>query len=288
MTAYADLNWSSLRPMADSAKECLWYQENEHEDTPATIIGTADHVLVLEPDEFEARYYVPPTVQCEEMTKNGEGPQCSRNAVPGSTKCRQHGGTDCDDPRIVLTEKTMDTVRRVRDAIFSNPDAMAILEGTERERVITWTMHGVRCKARLDAVAPDRVIDVKTCRSLATFARQQGDAVMGQDFARRLYHGQMAWYLDGYVRHLGVVLKDDGSTWDDEPSVYIIAAETNPPYDSAVFELPPYVIDAGRVLYERLLDRWKACREVGEWPGRWPGITELQLPPWAMGDEEGF
>lgn len=281
MTAYTAidaLNWSSLAPMAQSDKECLWYQTHPHEDTPATIFGTAEHVLVLQPDEFDARYYVPPTVQCEAMVQTGGVRRCSRNAVPGAKRCRQHGGTDCDDPRIVLTEKTMETVKRVRGAIFSNPDAISILEGTMRERVCQWTMHGVHCKARLDSVAMSRIIDVKTCRALAMFARQQGDEVMAQDFAKRLYHGQMAFYRDGAV----------AAGLCDDPDVYIIAAETNPPYDSAVFKLPPYVIDAGRVLYERLLDRWKACREVGEWPGRWQGITELQLPQWAMGDEEWF
>lgn len=264
MTAYTAidaLNWSSLAPMAKSAKECLWYQEHEREDSEAMLLGRAIHCLVLEPDTFRDRYVGSPFDSMR-------------------TKAARQWRDDVTARGVdVLTEDQLNTVEAVSLAVLNNPAAAAILDGCEAERVITWTMHGVKCKARLDAVAPDRVIDVKTCRSLATFARQQGDEVMGQDFARRLYHGQSAWYGDGSV---------EAGVCDDDAKDYIIAAETNPPYDSAVFKLPPYVIDAGRVLYERLLDRWKACREVGEWPGRWQGITELQLPQWAMGDEEGF
>ena len=42
----------------------------------------------------------------------------------------------------------------------------------------------------LDAVAPDRVVDLKTTRDMSKFPR---------DAANLLYHGQMAWYLDGAI-----------------------------------------------------------------------------------------
>ena len=74
---------------------------------------------------------------------------------------------------------------------------------------------------------------------------------------------------------------------DDDAQDYIIAVENSKPYDSAVFELPPIVIEHGRRFYGRLLDRWKTCRELDQWPGRYPGVTTLYLPEWAE-EKEGF
>jgi len=58
------------------------------------------------------------------------------------------------------------------------------------------------------------------------------------------------------------------------------------PYDCAVFELPGYVLLAGRALYQRLLDSYIACVEMGKWPGRHTGVEPLELPAWAPGMED--
>jgi len=281
-TAIRAMNWSSLKLMPNPA-EYRWAADHaEHRDSPAMLLGRAIHCMVLEPDEFQSRYFTPLARTCEGKIKSGA--QCSRNAVPGSTLCRQHGGLEVDDPRELLTPDQMATTAGCAGAIAANDDAQELLEGCEREVTVEWTIDGVKCKGRLDAVAPDRVIDIKTCASLDKFARVRGDRVEAWDAMWRQYHGQMAWYRDGWVR------SDAGScSCAIAPSAYIIAVETCAPWDVAVFRLTSQFLDGGRELYQRYLAKWKACRELNDWHGRFPGVVDLELAPWAVSDEEeGF
>jgi len=279
--SYADikaLNWSALKLMADSPKLYRWRQDHPRADSEALLVGRAVHCGILEPDEFDGHYLMPESRRCEAVTKSGK--QCSRAVVPGDVYCRQHGGKEPDDGRTVLTLAQFETIEQCIASVRNDPEAMRLLEGTDREVVCTWTMHGVDCKCRLDAVNRQRRIELKTTRSLARFARRQEstDTAEASDAARLLYHGQQSFYAEGSV-HAGIC--------DDETEDYIIAVETNEPYDCAVFQTPPYVIEEGRKLYERLIALWKACRDRDEWPGVYRGVTPLHLPQWAM-ERGGF
>jgi hypothetical protein len=92
-----------------------------------------------------------------------------------------------------------------------------------------------------------------------------------------LYHGQMAWYRDISVA---------AGELDEYAEVYIVAAETNEPYDSAVFRVPETALAAGRKVYTDLLDYWVHCRDSGHWPGMHMGVCDLELPHWTLGMEK--
>ncbi len=282
------MNWSTLKLMANP-REFKWAVDHpgDDRDSPAMLLGRAIHCMVLEPDEFEARYFTPEKKQCESTLKNGK--RCSRNAVPGALLCRQHGGEETADDREVLTPSAMATVVAAAGAVAANPDACRLLEGCETEVTAQWEVEGVKCKGRLDAVSPKRIVDLKTTRGLDWFE---------QDAARMLYHGQLAWYRDGWVQHNAPPLPSD--KWL-APDSYIIAVETSEPWDVGVFYLPESIelsdgrhvdgpLAAGRRLYTDYLHTYLACREMDTWPGRFPGVTDLRLPRWAPGmeEEEGY
>jgi len=238
------LNWSSLKEMAASPLHYQWRVEHPRRDTPAFALGRAVHCAILEPDAFDERYFVPEALQCVASTKAG------------------------------LLQRQAGTVLVCVESVARHAEASAALEGTHREVACTWTdpETGTACKGRLDAVARGRMVDMKTTgRGLATFPR---------DAANYLYHGQLAWYIDGAIA---------AGLCDRDAAVQIVAVETCEPYDAALFTLPPYVVEAGRRLCRRLLSEWVECRAAGIWPGRYPSATALHLPDWAPGmrDDEG-
>ena len=152
---------------------------------------------------------------------------------------------------------------------------MKRIDGTRREESIVWTVDGVQCKGRIDAIADDRIVDLKTTRDLQIFVRR--------DAAQMLYHGQLAWYLDGAIA---------AGACSPDAAAYVVAVETTDPYDVACFRLGEQSLDAGRALWRRLLDEWVTCRDAGVWLGQYPSETVLEMPSWAAGmrleDEEEF
>lgn len=240
------MNWSSLRHMATSARAFLAAQAAPPKDSPAMLLGRATHCATLEPDEFDERYLVAPE-------------SLDRRTKAGKAWAAEHE----DDDREVLTYDQAQQVEAMKTAVLCHTEASRLLVGTDREVTIEWQAMGVDCKGRADALALDRLVDLKTCRSLRRFA---------YDAADRLYHAQMAWYLDGGIA-AGVL--------SPNAEVFIIAVESAEPHDVGVFRLPDYVLQVGRDLYRRYLSEWLVCEHSGEWPGAYPEVVTLELPRWA-------
>lgn len=252
MTPYAEINafnWSSLKEMANSPLHYQWRQSHPREDTDSLLLGRAVHCLILEPDRFDHRYLVRP-----------EG-------LDGRTKEGKAWLSDARSSGLeILTADQGEIARICATEVGNHPVCADLLRGTRREEVMAWTDPDTRigCKGRIDAIAPDRLIDVKTVRDLGRIERDSYDL---------LYHAQLAWYLEGAV--VSGLLTDDAD-------VYVIPVETTPPYDCGVLRVPPYVLEEGDRVWKRLLGLWIACRDAGIWPGRYPSIGTLDLPRWAQ------
>lgn len=280
MTAYANidaLNWSSLKLLdpgrGGSPRLYRWRQTHPRPDTDALRLGRALGAVVLEevsdPGVFERRYFVPDEMTCTATTQKGK--RCSKPAVPGDVCCSIHGGKPPDDGREVLTPHQAEVIERCAESLAQNTHAMELLEGTEREKVLLWTVDGVAAKGRTDALKRSALLDLKSLgMALERFGHQA---------AKLGYHGQIAYYRDGAVA---------AGELDDDARCYFPVVETVEPYDSAVFEVPDYILDAGRELYQRLLDRWRSCRKLDRWPGRYPKPTQLVLPKWAFPEGEDW
>jgi exodeoxyribonuclease VIII len=268
------LNWSSLKLMAESPLMYKWRLENPRPDTAALTLGRAIHMAILEPEKFAENYAARPH-GLDLRTKSG----------------REWKETTEEYGFEILTEDQGDVIERCVASVNAHEPARALLEGTRKEETITWTDPelGVECKGRLDAIAPDRLVDLKTTRDMGRFERDAADL---------LYHGQLAWYLDGAIA--SGKLSPDGEVYvrrryseegefDEEAlrhPVYMVVVETKEPYDVAALQVPPYVLEAGRTLYRELLELWVACRESDLWPGRFPAVSQFELPRWARGLEE--
>ena len=249
------LNWSSLKLM-ENPREYQWRQRHPRPDTAALTGGTTKHLYLLEPEEFSGRVVVRPSEWTDWRKK------AAREWRDEMKSAR----------RVVVTDDELEEMRIIRESLAGHADSSRLLADTRREETIQWTVDGITAKGRLDAVAADRIVDLKTTRDLKWFSK---------DAAEFCYHGQLAWYLDGAIA---------AGACSADAVPYIVAVETGEPYDCAAFRLSETVIDAGRWLWRDLLDKWLACRDADIWPGRHPSLEVLDLPTWAPGmrpDEEG-
>jgi exodeoxyribonuclease VIII len=241
-SAATGLNWSSLKHLARSPLHYRWAKDHETPETDAMIVGRAIHTACLEPMQFLRRYAL-----WEGGVRRGSAWEEFAEANAGKT---------------ILREQDYARVEAIGKAVRGHEAASAVLAGCEYERAILWTRNGRACKARLDAIKPGTVADLKSTADLSRFA----GAV-----ARYLYHGQLAWYREAAIS-LGM----------DPPKCIMIAVETREPYDVGVFCASDAMLAEGDALIDRLLSVLADCEASGSWPGACPLIAELDLPAWAQ------
>ena len=165
----------------------------------------------------------------------------------------------------------MDQALGIRDAVHRNRDAHRLLTGGRSEETITWMdPSGIQCKARLDYVRPDGVVELKSTRDI-------GEREFIKQACQLLYHGQGAFYHDGAAESRATVPIE---------YPYIIAVEKEPPHDCGVYQLTPEWMEAGRGLYQHLLQQYSDCLAADWWPGKVPSIARPGLPSWAARGEE--
>lgn len=247
------VNWSTLKEMRKSPKHYQHALTHPREDTPAMALGRATHTAVFEPDRFALEYAV-----WKGERRAGKDWEAFKAAHESETILR------IDDYKRAIA---------IRDAVRSHPVASRYLVDGHAEQTITWRDEetGIACKARLDwhRKSPRVLVDLKTANDIEK-------RKFGQAAARLGYHGQIAFYSDGLASSMRSQLDE----------VVIIAAESDAPYDVAVFRIDADVLYAGRELYRDLLCRVAGCFELGAWPGRYNERESLELPEWAFGDDD--
>ncbi len=157
----------------------------------------------------------------------------------------------------------------MRAAVYAHPFARSLLSSGAPEVTATWEVNGIACRCRVDWLRDDgAVVELKTTRHV-------GPRAFMSEFAKRLYHAQVAFYEDGIAAN-GVTV--------DGPSSYVIAVEKDAPHDVCVYRIDSNTIEVGR----RKLDDWMTalaeCRASGRWPGASDGVIDMVLPDWAVTD----
>jgi hypothetical protein len=218
-------------------------------ETRAMVKGRAGHTAVLEPELYPASYVVYPGRRAGKDWDNFEG-----------------ANTDRD----ILTRSEDEAALAIGAAVRAHPFAALLLTNGRPEQVIEWAdpETSLWCKGRLDFLARTGLSDLKTTASLD---RRRFSAT-----AHNLrYPAQLAFYVRG-LRALGMA----------DPTVNLIVAEANPPYDVAVYEVGEDELAIGDELVSKLLLRLAECEATNEWPGSCPGVEKFYLPQWAYSDDE--
>lgn len=251
---YEDLEgvrWSDLKEMDKSAAHFRYRLGNPRQDTPALAFGRAVHTAVLQPDRFPLEYVV-----YDGGMRRGRAWDEFEAANEGRT---------------ILKASEYQTCLAVRDAVHACPDAARLLIG-ESELVRQWIdpATGLACKARLDHLSTC-IVDLKTTATTDAWR-------FGSTAARLLYHGQLAYYC--MAEYGGI----DEITAETAPR--IIAVESDPPHDVAVFRLTDDALLAGAQKARDLLAHVAVCTERDDWPGRFVVEQDLALPSWIQADPD--
>ena len=242
---------SGLKAMRKSPREYLHVITQGRKATRAMGLGTGAHAAIFEPERFAREYVV----------WDGD-----RRGKDYSAFCEQHPG------QVILKRGEYDLCTGMRDAARAHPVAGPLLSPPgEAEKVWRWVDEetGLPAKARTDWWRLGLLADLKTS---ADIDRRRFEATV----YRLGYHIQAAHYRAGLAAN-GIV---------DVPPFTIIAVESSPPHDVAVFEIDDGFLFAGEVERADLMAQVSACRLTHRYPGRYPETVPLSLPAWVQRDED--
>ena len=219
--------------------------------TPAMLIGSAIHKLVLEPDDFGNEYTAVP--ECDRRTKEGK-------AIYAEFMEKSAG-------KSLLTAQQLADVSAVSDAVLNHSLAGKLLAGGQAETSYFWhdEKNSLLCKCRPDYLKGRYCIDLKTTQS----ARPEDFMKSAYNFR---YHVQAYWYLKG-LKACGV----------NAEKFIFIAVEKEPPYAVCVYVAGEDFLRLGEKEAEKDLETYRRCLETGCWHGydEEPAIHTLELPAWV-------
>lgn len=235
--------------------------------------GDALHLALLEPTELHSRYAV--ATPCTAPVASGErqGLPCGNTGkalVGGEWRCGTHArGRQSEESRLVLPEQLYSDVVGMHRSVWSLPEAVGLLRGTQEREVslvFDWTLSDrreVRCKCRVDVPLWDVVFaDFKS-------TTRASDAAFAKSIAEYGYYRQAAFYREA-ARALGLAV----------PEFLFFPVENTPPYLARVVEVDPRDVELGRLEAERLLGVWHTCTTTDTWPGYPAGARTISLPEW--------
>ncbi len=220
--------------------------------TDALRMGTAFHVLVLEPDQYRNLVAVAPDV--DKRTKAG--------------KEEWQAFEYANDGKIIVKPKENDTLHRMAESVLKKKAAMIALKGKGHvEASLFWqdpiTLQECRC--RPDWLRTDGLlVDLKT----TTDASPAGFEKSAYNYR---YHVQAAFYREGVLRAAGA---------NTEGFVFI-AVEKEPPYAVGVYHATEEFMRLGEIDFRRDMEVYAEAMTSDNWPGYPDTIEPLALPRWV-------
>lgn len=229
------------------------------EETPALGFGAGFHCQLLEPDNFDKRFYVMADV--DGRTKEGKAAKAAALEAAGE--------------RTIIKDSDYESIQRMTDAVRNNRRVADILAvGGHAECTMLWRDDetGVECRGRADwlGTGSEFILDFKSC--LSASPRDFGTAI-----ARHGYHRQGVMYPDG-AEGAGI---RGASSW---PFVWV-AVENTPPYHVELYTMQEMDLTPARDQYKHLLRRLKHHHDTNTWPGYVEAdktFGVLNVPSWAL------
>lgn len=206
--------------------------DNPQPVTPAMKFGSAIHMNVLQPEEFNKHYVVSP--KFDKRTKQGKADYAefvNNNMLKN-----------------VVTESEYALIEQMTDKLMRDSDAKTLLTNGIKEHIIAWENqeYNIKCRGMLDVYNEQAniIVDLKTTQDSSYY----GFASSVRKFK---YYKQAAFYLDAVKAQ----------------EFYIVAIEKNPPFSINIIQIGDDLLDKGRELYNRDLEIYKYCTDNDYWPG---------------------
>lgn len=245
-----ELRWTQLKEMRVSPLHFRHRKLNPPKESPSYLLGTATHMSVLEPERFAS------------------------DVVVFTGAARRGKAWDefeqANALKLILTEKEYARVLSMSLAVRCSP-AFEILSDPNRKAEIElkWRLGARECAGRIDLIARDRLVELKTANHTAPSAWPSISARYG-------YHCQIGWYYYG-ARANGLLGNASG-----EPLQIVV--NSNPPHDVLLWDVPIEVVNKGLAECMDLVAKLDRCELENKWPGAADGKSlKLTLPERVAG-----
>jgi hypothetical protein len=177
--------------------------------------------------------------------------------------------------RVPLRPSDWNAAYGMARAVKAHPIAAKLLDRGEPEKTLIWhdPVTGVMCRAKVDWLRADGMVDLKTTESAAPDALSKAALNYG-------YAIQAPFYLRGFR------LLDLDALTRREPFFVHIAVEKTPPYLVHVNQLTERAMAWGDRQVSAALEIYRDCMAADAWPG-YPTdeITDIDLPAWVRTEE---
>lgn len=301
------LSQSGLKDLAVSPlRYWYWWVNPERpvkEETPAMVFGTALHVAVLQPDKFTEQYcraldpedYPELVDTVNEMrdyaaergvkikgTLKDDVVEAFRSQFPKvPILCelrREHAALNEDKEELSLD--FWGRIEQCKSALYCEPEFMKLLDGWPEVKLTAQDPEtGVWLSARLDWMAPNCTLDVKT---FSQKREQSIDRTIGNAVWYEKYHWQ-AWM---YANLRALTSGDTSKAGPQNAPRHICAfVESEPPHEVRLAELGPRIHGEASQLWLKaqidctgLIRLYAACvKRFGDKPWRFPQRPEAVL-----------
>lgn len=225
-----------------------------NKDTKSTVLGTAIHAAVLEPDLFYESYALQP---------EDWGP---RNKGDGYKKWKEFKESNNDKTCLGFEDASL--VNRILQAAQSHKALRRVLSQGKAEVTVFHRWHdqfGLKARSDLLVEQDGFLWDVKSS------SKDLDDQEIEKTIFQNGYHFQLAHHMKVF-KHAGVDIKGFGWIFisTQTAAVHIVMRKAS----SAL-------IDAGFKDHAYALSLLKKCIETNSWPGYDDGISEVGLPRYA-------
>jgi PDDEXK-like domain of unknown function (DUF3799) len=246
------LNSSKLKLMLKTSLDFKEGLEEENNETKSTLLGTAVHTLLLEPQTFEARY----ALQTEEFGDKRSG----------ETKKRWDAFKNENKGKTILDQKESLFLVRLKEKVRKNTHLRLLIAGGQSEIVGISEAQGLALKARADLLTKDTIWDVKTTIDGVD------DANLYRTIKKYRYDFQAAHYFRIFNELMGNKFKNFG---------WIFVDTSSPAQHIRLIKAPEIMIRRACMTHAEVILSVLTCMENNTWPG-WPtNPTELEMPHWA-------
>lgn len=159
---------------------------------------------------------------------------------------------------IVVNPTEAEHLHGMATNVRDNKQAWSLLRDNQVcEQTLHWRWLGRLCAGTPDSFSLENLVELKTGRT----AHPERFVSQGKFYG---YHAQLAWYRKAMIQ----------SGLGTPASLWIVAAESSPPYPVTVFRLTEQAIEQG----EQACRAWLETLLVCEQSNSWPAYTDAVVP----------
>lgn len=246
------VNSSKLKLMLKTSLDFKEGLEEESNETKSTLLGTAVHTLLLEPNTFNDRY----ALQTEEFGDKRSG----------DTKKRWDAFKRENQGKVILDQKEGNFLLRLKEKIRKNTHFRLLVASGQSEVTGILETPGLALKARADLLLKDTIVDVKTT------IEGIDDRSLYRTIKKYRYEFQAAHYLTVFNHLCENRFKN---------FMWAFVDTSSPAQHIRLIKAPEPMIEKALWKHQEVINRVIYCMEHGQWPGYPNHPTELEMPHWA-------